>query len=143
VSLRYLLDTNILSEPLRLRPNPNVMARLHQHDDEIATATVVVHELLFGCYRLPTSKKRERIEQYLDDIVQSNITLLPYDINAAKWHASERARLATLGQTPPFADGQIAAIAKANSLILVTGNASDYQNFSELQVENWYDSSNK
>jgi tRNA(fMet)-specific endonuclease VapC len=143
VSLRYLLDTNILSEPLRLRPNPNVMTRLHQHDDEIATATTVFHELLFGCYRLPTSKKRERIEQYLDDIVQSNITLLPYDIDAAKWHANERARLATLGQTPPFADGQIAAIAKANNLILVTGNASDYQNFTELQVENWYDNSNK
>lgn len=143
MSLRYLLDTNILSEPLRLRPNPNVMARLQQHSEEITTATTVLHELLFGCYRLPASKKRDKIEQYLNDVIQSNITLLPYDINAATWHALERARLATLGQTPPFLDGQIAAIAKINSLILVTGNVLDYQNFTELQIENWYDNSNR
>jgi tRNA(fMet)-specific endonuclease VapC len=143
VSLRYLLDTNILSEPLRLRPNPHVMARLRRHDKELTTATTVLHELLFGCYRLPASKKRETIEQYLNHIIQSNITFLPYDANAATWHASERARLIALGQTPPFSDGQIAAIAKTNSLILVTRNISDYQNFTDLQVENWYDNSNE
>jgi tRNA(fMet)-specific endonuclease VapC len=119
------------------------MARLHQHDEEIATATTVLHELLFGCYRLPVSKKREKVEQYLSDIIQANITLLPYDVNAATWHASERARLVALGQTPPFSDGQIAAIAKTNNLILVTGNVSDYQNFTELQIENWYDNGNR
>jgi tRNA(fMet)-specific endonuclease VapC len=143
VSLRYLLDTNILSELLRLRPNSNVMEKLHQHDEEIATATVVLHELLFGCYRLPTSKKRDKIEQYLNGIIQSHIPLLTYDTNAATWHAHERARLVALGQTPPFLDGQIAAIAKTNNLILVTGNISDYQNFTELQIENWYDNSNE
>jgi tRNA(fMet)-specific endonuclease VapC len=74
----------------------------------------------------PAPTKREKIEQYLNDVIQPNITLLPYDTNAATWHAIERARLAALGQTPPFADGQIAAIAKANNLILVTGNVSDY-----------------
>lgn len=142
MSLRYLLDTNIFSESLRLRPNSNVMAKLHQHDEEIATATIVLHELLFGCYRLPASKKREKIEQYLNDVLQSNFILLPYDINAATWHAEERARLVALGQTPPLLDGQIAAIAKTNNLILVTRNVSDYQNFTELQIENWYDNNN-
>jgi tRNA(fMet)-specific endonuclease VapC len=81
--------------------------------------------------------------EFLNLELLPNITLLPYDTNAATWHAIERARLAVLGQTPPFADGQIAAIAKANNLILVTGNVSDYQNFTELQIENWYDNSNQ
>jgi tRNA(fMet)-specific endonuclease VapC len=43
-----------------------------------------------------------------------------------------------LGKTPPFADRQIAAIAKTNNLILVTANVSDYETFSDIVIENWY-----
>jgi tRNA(fMet)-specific endonuclease VapC len=138
VNLRFLLDTNILSEPLRPIPNPNVIEMLRRHEDEIATATVVYHEILFGCYRLPESNKRKTIEKYLQEVVQPNIPLLPYDTNAARWHTTERARLVTIGKTPSFADGQIAAISKVNGLILVTNNVSDYGDFIELQVENWF-----
>jgi tRNA(fMet)-specific endonuclease VapC len=48
-AIGFLFDTNILSEPLRPRPNLNVIRMLQQHEKEIATATVVWHELLFGC----------------------------------------------------------------------------------------------
>lgn len=138
VSLRFLLDTNILSEPLRPIPNSNVIDMLRRHENEIATATIVWHELLFGCNRLPDSKKRQAIEKYLQEVVEPNIPLLPYDANAAKWHAEERARLVTIGKTPSFADGQIAAIAKVNGLILVTNNVSDYADFIGIQIENWF-----
>lgn len=63
--------------------------------------------------------------------------VLPYDLAAATWLASERARLVTQGQTPAYADGQIAAIAFVNNLILVTNNVSDFANFQNLQLENW------
>ena len=66
------------------------------------------------------------------------MTILPYDDQAAEWHAKERARLASLGQMPTFADGQIAAIAKVNGLVLVTRNTSDFKKFSGLQLENWH-----
>lgn len=138
MNLRFLLDTNILSEPLRPIPNSNVIEMLRQHENEIATATVVYHELLFGWYRLPESKKRQTIEKYLQEVVEPNIPLLPYNTNAAKWHARERARLVTIGKTPSFADGQIAAIAQVNGLIVVTNNVADYADFIELQVENWF-----
>ena len=62
VSLRFLLDTNILSEPLRSRPNPHVVEMLRRHENQIATATIVWHELLFGCNRLPDSKKRQTVD---------------------------------------------------------------------------------
>jgi tRNA(fMet)-specific endonuclease VapC len=138
VSLRFLLDTNVFSEPLRPIPNSNVMEMLRQHESEIATATVVYHEILFGSYRLPDSKKRRTIEKYLQEVIQPNIPILPYDNNAAKWHALERARLVAIGKTPSFADGQIAAIAHVNDLILVTNNVSDYADFSQLQIDNWF-----
>lgn len=135
--MRFLLDTNILSEPLRPSPNSNVMAMLQEHEAAIATATIVWHELLFGCKRLPASKKRRTIEKYLKEVVQPNIPLLPYDANSAVWHATERARLVS-GRTPSFTDGQIAAIAKLNRLIIVTNNVADYADFLSIQVENWF-----
>jgi hypothetical protein len=56
---------------------------------------------------------------------------------AAKLFRCERARLVTLGRTPPFADGQIAAIAHTHQLILVTFNRADYADFSDLMIEDW------
>jgi tRNA(fMet)-specific endonuclease VapC len=61
-----------------------------------------------------------------------------YNEDAAKWHACERARLQLIGKTPPFVDGQIAAIACVNNLILVTRNISDFNSFSDLQIQNWH-----
>ncbi|MBW4669974.1 MAG: type II toxin-antitoxin system VapC family toxin [Cyanomargarita calcarea GSE-NOS-MK-12-04C] len=136
--MRFLLDTNILSEPLRPRPNPVTVSLLQQHSKEIATATVVFHELLFGCYRLPVeSNKRLIIEVYLHREVKQKIPLLPYDVAAAEWFARERARLTAIGKTPTYADGQIAAIAQVNNLTLVTNNVADYADFQNLKIENW------
>jgi tRNA(fMet)-specific endonuclease VapC len=45
----------------------------------------------------------------------------------------------SLGKPPSLSDGQIAAIAKANGLILVTRNISDYKEFLDLRIENWFD----
>ncbi|MEM9508949.1 MAG: type II toxin-antitoxin system VapC family toxin [Cyanobacteria bacterium P01_E01_bin.35] len=138
MNLYYLLDTNVVSEPLRLKPNLAVMEKLRSHQEEIATATVVWHELLFGCQRLPQSKKRHIIETYLQNVVKPYIPLLPYDHIAATWHAEERTRLVAAGQTPAFVDGQIAATAYVNDLILVTNNTSDFENFLNLKLENWH-----
>jgi tRNA(fMet)-specific endonuclease VapC len=139
VSLIYLLDTNVVSEPLHPTPNQYILERLQRHEAEIAIAAVVWHELLYGLYRLPLSAKRSAIEAYLNDVVALSLPILPYDTQAAQWHAVERARLVSLGKTPPFADGQIAAIAQVNNLTLVTANTSDFSMFQELRVENWFD----
>ena len=96
------------------------------------------HELLFGCNRLPDSKKRRKIEKYLKEEVEPKIPCLPYDTHAATWHAIERARLTAIGKPPSLTDGQIAAIARTNNLIMVTNNVSDYANFNTLQIENWF-----
>ena len=134
---RYLLDTNIISEPLRPAPDPQILERLRSHQERLATASVVWHELLFGCYRLPASERRTAIEEYLQRVVAASIEILPYDERAAGWHAAERARLASAGRTPPFADGQIAAVARTNDLVLITLNLTDYEGFRDLRVEDW------
>lgn len=134
---QYLLDTNVVSEPLRPAPNPKILERLRRHQEQLATASVVWHELWFGCYRLPASERRTVIEVFLNQVVATSIEILPYDERAAGWHAAERARLALAGRTPPFADGQIAAVARTNDLILITLNLTDFAGFRDLRVEDW------
>jgi len=137
VTLKYLLDTNIVSEPLRPKPLPGVLRRLRRHEEEMAIPSVVWHELRFGMERLGPSRRREAIERYLDEVVLGTIPILDYDRAAAEWHASERARLAARGETPPFADGQIAAIARVHDLTLVTLNDTDFRRFHGLRVLSW------
>lgn len=77
------------------------------------------------------------IERYIDTVVLATFPVLDYDRRAADWHARERARLSALGRTPPFVDGQIAAIAYVNDLFLVTTNVRDFEDFQGLRLENW------
>ena len=139
MTMKYLLDTNVLSEPLKEKPNAPLLAKLQLNSNRIFTATLVLHELYFGCYRLPPSRKRKFIETYIRDVIINTMVVLPYCDKAAQWHAEERARLTGIGQTPSFVDGQIAAIAYVHELTLVTRNRSDFQTFSNLRIENWYD----
>jgi tRNA(fMet)-specific endonuclease VapC len=136
--MRYLLDTNVLSEAMKTIPNKNVMTMVERHQDEIVTAAPVWHELQFGYQRLPRSRKKEIIASFLNDILRRTMLILPYDKRAAEWHAKERARLSSRGVAPSFVDGQIASIAGVNDLILVTRNIVDFKRFSKLKLENWH-----
>jgi tRNA(fMet)-specific endonuclease VapC len=137
LTLRFLLDTSIVSSPVSKIPSPEILKQLEQHAHECAIAAPVWHELQFGCRRLPRGKRRTALETYLHDVVQVSFPILPYDEVAAAWHGHERARLEKLGRPAPFVDGQIAAVAHVNGLVLVTVNTKDFARFRELEVENW------
>jgi tRNA(fMet)-specific endonuclease VapC len=137
VSLRYLLDTSIVSSPISKQPNAEIVKQLGQHGPECAIGAPILHELTYGCRRLPSGKRRNALEAYLADVVLPSFVVLPYDEAAAAWHAHERARLEGLGRAAPYVDGQIAAIAHTNGLILVTGNTKDFAGFRGLQIEDW------
>jgi tRNA(fMet)-specific endonuclease VapC len=137
--MRYLLDTNIISEPFKLDPNAQVVAKLQEYGGDLAIASVTWHELKYGYYRMPTSRRKQQLETYLNLTVRPNLPIINYDEQAAEWLAKERARLMSLGKTPSLPDGQIVAIARVNGLILVTRNISDYKEFIDLYIENWFD----
>jgi tRNA(fMet)-specific endonuclease VapC len=137
VSLRFLVDTNVLSEPARRRPHPGVLAALSTHAATVAVAAPSWHELWFGCASLPASARRDRLTAYLERGIRESFPILPYDAAAAELHGTLRARLAAVGRTPPFVDGQIAAIALRHNLTLITRNVSDFEGFDGLSVEDW------
>lgn len=137
MTLRYLLDTSIVSSPIAKVPDADIVQRLGEYGAECAIAAPVWHELTYGCRRLPRGRRRVALETYLKDVVRASFPILPYDDGAATWHAHERARLEQLGRPVPYVDGQIAAIAQTRGLVLVTVNTRDFSRFNELTVENW------
>lgn len=137
----YLLDTNILSEPLAATPNLGVLEKIKTHGNDLVIASVTWQELLYGMLLLPAERRREQIENYLLHRVRPALPILGFDAAAAQWQAEQRARLRRVGQTPAYPDSQIAAIAAVNECILVTRNLADFEIYQAagLTVENWFD----
>ncbi len=136
--MNVLLDTNVLSEPMRQQPDAAVMAQLAGGGHRLHTASVVIHELRYGVQRLPKGRRRARLESYVHGVLASGLTVLAYDTKASLWHGDQRASLEAQGVKPPFVDGQIAAIAATQGLVLVTRNISDFEVFDGLQLLNWF-----
>lgn len=137
--ISYLLDSNILSEPARLKPDDTVLQRFAEHDGEYATAAIVWHELVYGCELLAASKRKTQLQSYLTMLLANGLMVLPFDQAAADWYAKERTELKRQGQTCAYADGEIAAIAATQQLILVTRNTQDFVSFQQLTLQNWFE----
>ena len=136
MALKYLLDINVISEAEKIFPNSGLMQKLHKHHHECALSSVTWHELIYGYHCLPASKRKERIADFIKTL--KVFPVLAFEQKAAEYLAKERARLKLLGLKPAYADGQIAAIASSQNLILVTRNMVDFKNFSNLKIENWF-----
>lgn len=137
--ISYLLDTNILSEPLVARPNPRVLEKLQAHSRALAIAAVTWQELLYGLFLLPSGKRRRQIEDYLFQRIRPTLPIIALDEPAARWQAEQCARLRQSGRTSSYPDSEIAAIAAVNDCILVTRNPSDFEAFQGLRLENWFE----
>ena len=137
MTLKFLLDTSIVSAPIAKQPNRRVITRLDQHGLHCAIAAPVWHELVYGCGRLPPGKRRVALEEYLDTVVRRSFPILAYDEAAAAWHGRERARLEEIGRPAPHVDGQIAAIAYSQDITLVTANVKHFAAFKGLTLADW------
>jgi tRNA(fMet)-specific endonuclease VapC len=138
MGLKYLLDTNILSEPAKPTPNEHVLQKLEQYSGQYCTAVTVWHELHYGVERMADSKRKESLFAYLGSLEQAGLVILPYEKMAGQWLAQERGMLSKKGVSIPFADGEIAAVTFTNQLTLVTRNVADFAIYNELLIQNWF-----
>lgn len=134
--MRFLLDTNVLSEPLKTRPNERVVRQLRLHEGHVGMAAISWHELRFGVERMPAGKRRDAFREAVARL-RVHYPVFDYDAASAEWHARERARLEAKGRQAEYADGQIAAVAATQQLTLVTANARDFRHFDGLAVVDW------
>jgi len=61
--MRYLLDSNVVSEPAKAKPDPSVIAWLDAHERECAVSTITLAELRYGIERMPEGKRRRQLER--------------------------------------------------------------------------------
>ena len=129
----YLLDTNACIAYLN-RPMSGVRRRLETlSPEDVAVCSVVKSELFYGARRSNNPERTLAVQQeFLNRFVS-----LPFDDNAAIIYSRIRAQLAALGTPIGPYDLQIAAIAMANNLILVTHNTREFNRIEGLQIEDW------
>jgi len=135
VALRYLLDTNILSDLIR-HPQGRIVSRIAQvGEDAVCTSIIVAAELRFGAEKADSRRLTDRI-----DTVLSALEILPLEGPADRHYASLRWELTRQGTPIGPNDMLIAAHALSHGLTVVTANAGEFSRVSGLAVENWLQS---
>lgn len=136
--MRYLLDTNILSEQVKPQPDANVLKRLELDGIFSCTSATVWHELWHGIHLMADSKRKRELMDYMHILSEDGLGILPFCRNAAEWLAEERVRLKQLGLTPAKCDSEVAAVAIVHNFTIVTRNVDDFAQFAGVRVENWF-----
>lgn len=132
VSLKYLLDTNILSDLVR-NPQGAVAAQITTAgEDTICTSIIVAAELRYGAAKSNSAKLIERI-----GLILSALEILPLETPVDYQYAALRHHLTRQGTMIGPNDLLIAAHALANELTVVTANVGEFSRVPGLKVVNW------
>lgn len=135
-----VLDTNVISEPMKADANPVVRDWL---DRQVAqtlylTATSLA-ELLTGIAALPNGKRRDGLDAafgaLLDTLFESRI--LPFDAASARTHARLVERARSHGRVISFADGQIAAIAATHGFAVASRDTAPFEAAGIAVINPW------
>jgi tRNA(fMet)-specific endonuclease VapC len=132
VSLRYLLDTNILSDLARRPDGPAARRIAEVGEASICTSIIVAAELRYGAEKSGSKPLAERVELLL-----SALEILPLEVPADRHYGKIRHHLTRQGTPIGPNDLLIAAQALAADLILVTANTREFARVPSLRIENW------
>lgn len=132
MALRYLLDTNMLSDLIR-HPQGTVANHIASAgENTVCTSMVVAAELRYGAEKSTSRKIADRV-----DLVLGALNVLPLEPPADRVYARIRHQLSQRGTPIGPNDLLIAAHTLALDLTIVTANESEFARVSGLKVENW------
>ena len=132
-----VLDTNVLSEVMRRRPDEAVVAWLDDQTEPLWTTSITVLEICYGIERLKDERRRAEIRKAFSDAFAALVEprVLAFDESSARQAAMIFARREYSGRPISLADCQIASIVQCNSALLATRDMHDFDGL-ELQLVN-------
>jgi len=134
MALSHLLDTSVLSQPIKDHPLPGVLNRWSDlRDDALCTSAVCLAEILQGLRDRESPKYWRRYRELL----KNQYPVLPFDDTVADTFACLAVNLRRQGTPRPVLDLMIAATACRHGLILATLNVRDFVGIPGLVVEDW------
>lgn len=135
-----LLDTNVVSEPMRQHPERCVQDWLDaQAIETLYLSTISLAELLLGIETLPAGKRRKALAAAVGEQIAGLFgdRILPFDVPAAQAFANVVVRARRQGYTISIADGQIAAIAAAHSLSIASRDEAPFHAAGIAVINPW------
>lgn len=138
--MTFLLDTNVVSEWVKPRPDPGVVAWLAQADeDRVFISVVTLAELRYGVERMDDGARRRRIDEWLrhDLPLRFEGRVLAIDDAVADAWGRVVAHREALGRPIGPVDAFIAATAQVHELALVTRNTQDFRSSVKALVNPW------
>ena len=128
----WLLDTNVVSDLWKPRPNPGTMAWLEENKDECALSEITFGELYYGVHRLPVDKRRSELVRRISFLREDyRDVILPFGpAESEAWGEYAAELIASRGKNfwsgRTTRDSAIAAIARAWSLTVVTRDVNHF-----------------
>jgi len=138
--LKFLLDTNLVSEPLKPRPNPGVLRWLAETaEDAMFLSVATLAELRHGIERLPESARKRRLDEWLGRDVPHRFfgRTLPVDDDIAHVWGILAARRDAVGRPIGALDGFLAATCAVHQLTLVSRDVADFAGSVARIVNPW------
>jgi len=125
----FLVDTNVFSEPTKIRPAAAVVEWFREHERDINFSTITIGELRRGIESLPTGRRKSSLQECLQNLCHCmKGRVLSYNTGAAHFWGQMKAKCDADGIVIPSLDSQTAAIALRHGLTIVTRNTSDFKN---------------
>lgn len=138
--MAFLLDTNIVSETVKAKPEPRVLAWLErQTPSELFLASQTIGELGRGAFKVKEKQRRERFTKWIEEDLSQQFEdrILSFDNAAARIWGRLMGEGDRKGHTPSAADAQIAAVAVHRGLVVVTRNVKDFEGFDVDLLNPW------
>ena len=131
----YLLDTDTLSNLMKLAPSDRLLDRIASAGPgDLFTSSITIGEIVYGAYR--AARTSEHLS-HLERALLRHINVVPFDEETAHRYGELRALLERTGGPIGDPDTRIAATALVMGFIVVTGNVRHFQQVPGLSVENW------
>jgi len=132
------IDTNVISETLRLQPEPRVLEWLTRHDSELAIPSIVVAEIAFAIHKLQPDRRAKRLMRGLDAWRQRLAgRIMAFNEESALIYGELMGASAKHGRAMSAQDGMIAAIARVHAGKLATRNVRDFEHAGVDIVNPW------